>query len=600
MPIIFLLCALSLSLWSITTDKLIAHAHDLNLSQTRYWHLLIHAPKEESEIDDDAFFLANNGKNDLASELDATIRHLNSDVNRSDESVFCRFPARRAWLEQELNVSFGEERCDAYATLVAKMDPQKVTLIFPTAHINSPASMFGHTFLRIDSSMESKLMSYAINYAAQTNETSGVAFAYKGLFGGYNGQYSMLPYYEKLKEYRDSESRDVWEYDLNLTHDEVMAMVRHIWELQGKSSQYFFFNENCSYHMLWLTEIARPSVHLRDRFVFLVNPPETVKAFEDEALVSSKSYRPSKRTKLLTYEKHLSSDAISSVKVLASGNTKNQKLLVNQHDDEQNRYILEAAAELVEYEFIEGKLTKELYAKRYHELLSQRAALGKGKSLAVEEKSNPDETHHAARITLGQGWYEKDSTTPLLMGYRPVYHDLSEDDTGHLSGAQIEFLDLLVGVDDDKVRLEKLTLLSLASITPASQFFQPLSWRMKMGWDREYGDEQSSFVMRLGAGSAIGGDKYFGYILSEPEIRLDSTLDAGLGFTVGGSINWGLRMKTFVESGLVFYASSDTLTKFTLSHNWQINSSVGLFAQMQVNHQEKSNNRGKVGINFYF
>ncbi len=126
MKFLFLLCALSLSIWSATTDELIAQAHSLKLSETRYWHLLMHSPKNESEIDDDAFFIAHDGKNNLASELDATIRHLNEDSNRSDESLFCRFPARRAWLEHELNVSFGQGECYAYDALVEKMDPQKV------------------------------------------------------------------------------------------------------------------------------------------------------------------------------------------------------------------------------------------------------------------------------------------------------------------------------------------------------------------------------------------------------------------------------------------------------------------------------------------
>ena len=86
-----LLCVLSLSIWSATTDELIAQAHSLKLSESRYWHLLMHTPKNESEIDDAAFFIAQDGKNNLASELDETVRHLNEDTNRSDESLFCRF-----------------------------------------------------------------------------------------------------------------------------------------------------------------------------------------------------------------------------------------------------------------------------------------------------------------------------------------------------------------------------------------------------------------------------------------------------------------------------------------------------------------------------
>lgn len=595
MPFLLLLCALSLSLYAALSDELIALAHAKKLSETRYWHLLMHAPKWESEIDDPAFFLSPVGKENLSSELDATIRHFSDDTNRSNESVFCRFPARRAWIEQELNTSFGEGECSEYEALVTKMDPQKVTLVFPSAHINSPASMFGHTFLRIDSSMESKLMSYAINYAAHTDDTNGLLFAYKGLFGGYYGYYSMLPYYEKLKEYRDSESRDVWEYDLNLTHEEVMAMVRHIWELQRMNSWYYFFDENCSYHMLWLTEIARPSVHLRDHFFYYVIPPETVRAFEEEGLVTTKHFRPSKRTKLLAYERELSPKGIQAVQLLKEGRIDADQ---RQLDVQERRYALEAAAELAEYNFIEGKLSKELYAQRYHALLSERAALGEGKTLPIPDKSNPDTAHHAARIEIAQGWYEKRS--PLLIGWRPAFHDLSEDDTGHLLGAQIEFLDTVIGLERDNVSLEKLTVLSLASIAPVSHFFKPFSWRMKSGWDREYGDDRLSFVTRVGGGAAIGDERLFGYFLSEPEVRLGFNSDIGLGFSAGGGINWGNRMKSYVESGHVFYLDGADRSRITLSHLWQWNSSSAVTFSYETSYQLHREDRVKLGVNLYF
>lgn len=598
MPFLFLLCVVSLVLHAGVSDELIAQAHTKKLSDTRYWHLLMHTPHEESEIDDPAFFLAPQGKTDISSELDETIRRFKEDTNRSNESVFCRFPARRAWLEQELNTSFGAGECTDYDALLTKMDPQKVTLVFPSAHINSPASMFGHTFLRIDSSMESKLMSYAINYAAHTEDTNGLLFAYKGLFGGYYGFYSMLPYYEKLKEYRDSESRDVWEYDLNLTHAEVMAMMRHIWELQHINSWYYFFDENCSYHMLWLTEIARPSVHLRDHFFYYVIPPETVRAYEEESLVGEKHFRASKRTKLLSYERQLTPQGLESVRLLAEGKMDKNGLKQIRLKDQELRFVLEAAAELVEYNYIEGKISKENYAARYHMFLSERAAQGIGDDLPLPSKSNPDTAHHAARVEVAQGWYEQRS--PLLLGWRPAFHDLSEDDTGHLTGAQIEFLDTVIGVDHSTVSLEKLTVISLASITPVSHFFKPFSWRMKSGWDRDYGDDQLSFVTRVGAGAAIGDEQLFGYVLSEPEVRLGFNADIGLGFSVGGGVNWGNRMKSQIEAGEVLYLDSADRSRITFTHLWQLNPSGALSISYEAMHQEYREDRVRIGANLYF
>jgi len=60
----------------------------------------------------------------------------------------------------------------------------------------------------------SRLLSFAVNYAARTDETNGFAYAIKGVFGFYPGYYSLLPYYVKVREYNDLERRDVWEYPL--------------------------------------------------------------------------------------------------------------------------------------------------------------------------------------------------------------------------------------------------------------------------------------------------------------------------------------------------------------------------------------------------
>lgn len=350
--------------------------------------------------------------------------------------------------------------------------------------------------------------------------------------------------------------------------------------------------------MLWLTEIARPSVHLRDHFVYYVIPPETVRAFEEEGLVTDKQFRPSKRTKLLAYERQLSPHGIDTVRSLTNGGMSANDIKGSTLSDQERRFALEASAELVEYNYIEGKISKEAYAERYHSLLTQRAALGVGQELLIPYKSNPDTAHHAARVEIAQGWYENRSL--LLIGWRPAFHDLSEDDTGHLSGAQIEFLDTLIGVDRDKVSLEKLTILSLASISPVSHFFKPFSWRMKSGWDRDYGNDQLSFVTRVGAGAAIGDEKLFGYLLSEPEMRLGFNADVGIGFSAGAGLNWGNRMKSRIEGGHIVYLDGADRSHIMISHLWEYHSWGALSFNYEMIEQNHHEDRYKIGVNLYF
>jgi hypothetical protein len=71
-----------------------------------------------------------------------------------------------------------------------------------------------------------------VNYAATVNSDDNWSYAWKGLVGKYPGEYSLMPYYRKVKEYGDFESRDLWEYELNLNPEETAFLVKHIWEMQ--------------------------------------------------------------------------------------------------------------------------------------------------------------------------------------------------------------------------------------------------------------------------------------------------------------------------------------------------------------------------------
>ena len=55
-------------------DSYLEMAKDKELSQSRYWHILLHMPSDISEIDDEAFFLSPNGQTNAEDELQATIK----------------------------------------------------------------------------------------------------------------------------------------------------------------------------------------------------------------------------------------------------------------------------------------------------------------------------------------------------------------------------------------------------------------------------------------------------------------------------------------------------------------------------------------------
>jgi len=587
------------------------------LYEARYWKLLLHVNGNESEIDDPLFFLSPEGKSDPGAELHATLDALYHEVVFDDNATACRYPARKAWLEAQLGLqSLPKVTCKAYDLLVQKVDPQSVTLVFADAHINSPASMFGHTFLRIDSSHESKLLSHAINYSANADQKTenGLVFAIKGLFGGYPGIYSLLPYYDKIKEYKSTEQRDLWEYDLNLTPSEVKRMLAHIWELHTTYSWYYFFDENCSYHMLWLLEIARPSVHLREQFIYQVVPPETIFAIEQEGLLASKHYRPSKRSILLAYEDKLSLKERNNAMALALGNASVEQLSVDAtHSKASLAYLLEAAAELCEYYYIENKLSKARYLENFQNILSARASLGRFEPLHVKAPQNPDQAHQSSRVRYQVG--SENGYLAQYLGIRASYQDLYESDIGMLRGTQIEFFDLLLKYslyqidyetrevkDDVGVDIEKLTLLSLGSYAQRSSFFQPFSWRMKISFDRDTPDARLHFNMSLGAGETWGNDWGYCYVMFDLFLYYDdqdSTI--GLSPLIGAALYEGKQFKSNLEYSYRFYHTGTRQHLFKASQLWQIDKNIAL--KLQYDYIERfglDTNLFKASFDYYF
>jgi len=566
----------------------IEKANDLNLSQQRYWHLLLHMVDGESEIDDARFFFAPDGKTNAKNELNATIEALLHEKRFDDNSSACKFPARKAWLQEKLDITdFPEVTCKEYDKTLSRLAPKSATLVFPSAHINSPASMFGHTFLRINSKYKSPLLAYAINYAANANpdKENGVVFAIKGLVGGYYGNYSLLPYYEKLKEYRDAEQRDIWEYDLDLNEEEVLQMVRHIWELNGTHSNYYFFTENCSYNMLWFIEVARPSIHLREYFNYQIIPLETVHVSKEEKIIEKENYRPSKRTILLEYQELIEDKNIHYVKELIDSQISSSDLLANKSIKlQQKMYILEASTEFLEYSYGKNSMTKETYLEIFHNLTKARASLGRGAELKITTPPNPINSHRAIRTTAGFG--SRDGSAIGFLGIRPAYHDLEDSNYGFLRGTQIEFGDILLSYTKDReLEVENATIVSIVSLAQRSEFFDSFSWRMNLGWDNDYLQENASFTTSIGAGYSFGNEYAYTYIMIDPLFYVADGFTAGIGGSFGIVVDHYSFMSSNFKATQRYYDNEENQLLLNFTQSFRVSQNLQL--QMKYNYKDK-------------
>ena len=235
-------------------------------------------------------------------------------MTQSQQPSQCAFIARYQWLKEQL--AFDDRRlprltCERFQTWYEELHPEAISLIFPSAYMNNPASMFGHTFLRIDrkgQTESTRILAYTINYAARVPADAGLEYVFKGVFGGYHGYFSTVPYYMKVQEYRDIDNRDIWEYSLRFNPGQIRALLMHTWELGSGYFDYYFFKENCAYHILSLLEVADPTLHLTDQFVFWTIPVDTIRLVTGQNhLVKDITFRPSRSTQVKRKRESLTS-----------------------------------------------------------------------------------------------------------------------------------------------------------------------------------------------------------------------------------------------------------------------------------------------------
>jgi hypothetical protein len=575
-------------------DVLLKSAKEKRLYEDRYWNILVHykhhGSGKKSLIDDPKFFLAPDGKRNPAAELEATLRSFFQEERKGEEHPRCRFVARYAWLKEKLDIDelrLPPVACTEFNEAFKNANPHSAVLVFPTTLNNSPASMFGHTLIRIDSENQSDLLSHAVTYAAVTTDTNGFLYAFKGIFGYYHGYFSILPYYEKVAEYSNIEHRDIWEYQLNLTEEEVSRLVMHVWELRDIYADYYFFDENCSFDLLLLLEVARPSLRLTDAFWdnkarFWVIPVDTIRVIKKSGLITREKYRPSQATRILTIASHMESGYQKAALDVVGKKTSPQAVTDMKIAPEEKMKILDLTAELLQYKYARKQLEKEDYLKQYLPALNARSTLGKqdADAYAISPPTPPEQGNLPARLSFGGG-YRTDSFFAEI-GWRAAYHDLLDPDEGFTDGAQINFFDISgrYYFKEDAVQLQRFRFIDIVSLSPRDAFFKPVSWKVNTGFDRElFPDGEEHLIYRLNPGGGFSYKNDFlglSYIMIETDLKLSGGLqnNYSLGFGASAGIIKKLTgsWKINLSAQSIYYEAGDEhrSIKASLAQNFKI------------------------------
>ncbi|MCM1322785.1 MAG: DUF4105 domain-containing protein [Acetobacter sp.] len=549
------------------------------LADNLAWQKLLHYQEKGggyvSLVENEAFFLTEEGRYNSEAEYAAAVLAFNEPSDRRK----CDFPARFMLLKKMGVVAGTLAECEEYQKFLSDVQPKAVTMLFTNAYMSNPSSLFGHTLFRIDTKRKgTQLLAHGANFGADTGDESGVLFALKGLWGGYYGTFGVRPYYDVINLYNNIENRDIWEYQLNLSDEELELFTAHMWEMKHAKIRYYFLNKNCSYVLLSMLEAVRPSLVLTNKFEWSAAPLATLKAVNEVPnLVAKVNYRPSRQSKLKYRAKQMNKQQRSAFQQII----RKDEVDLNELNEEEKADVLETAYQYVQYRYVEGDLELVDYRKKSFALLRERSKIANQRQYfdELKEGENPVYAHQSAQIGAMLGVRNGDVFQEV--SFKPAYTTLLDDSFGMLKGAEINMFETTLRHYDkrDKYVLEELNLLNIKSLSGADMMFTPFSYdigvALKRIFDAKSGEEHTAFVVKVGAGQSYAlTENTLLYVLTTPNTTYNGGLSnngyMGLSFQGGIYYNNGrIRLNASAEQNF-------TTSTVARGQTYQIEAAYGL------------------------
>ncbi len=531
----------------------------------------------KSLVDASEFFFSKKGKENPLLELEATIKAFKdpkASLTRVNNKFHpqCLFPARYQFLKTHLkDEGFVDQKCPQFNNWFKSLNTKSVSIVYSSSYANNPASMFGHTMLKFNqypiTDKSKDMMNYAVTFSAQVpDEDLAFAFAFKGVLGFYKGTFSLTPFYTKINEYNNLESRDLWEYEFDFNQDEVDFFVKHIWEMYANSyMDYYFTDENCSSVLFESLSVLRPNLLNHKKNTVYVLPTEIIKYINREpGLIKRKVARPSLRRTLLQKYNRLASSKKNHFKDLFEGVKDSRE---EEYTESLSTFVTYLNYQKNKFKHKFPKEEKLKYRKALIALSKKEEVDSFRPTLKVTKRNRPDFYHLPSYVGLGA--FQTESGVKSLISAKFGYHDFLDNAIGPENFNQLDLFHItgLYDFKEKNLELEKLELYNLKSIYDYNFLDPQLSWFINGGVYkiRELNLDDHKFEFNIGVGfSKIFGkeDNFLLSFLSGLNIELSDHFEKG--YKAGPNLEFLTSYDfNFMRSFLKYNVKMDVLKKAT-------------------------------------
>lgn len=578
------------------------------LSQKSTWLKLLYydLDKKESDVISKDYFLAKDGRKSPLKELKATIEAYSEAFIDQNHST-CRFPARYKWLSKQIELKNYKEinpKCKELIESIKETKIDSLSLMFVSGYLGNPASSFGHSFLKLNKKGKNlnNLFDLSISYGADVPKNENIfSYIFKGLTGGYRASFSDKYFFSQDLIYSNNEFRDIWEYELDFSKEQIRFFQLHLWEILGKKLKYLFLNKNCGYQISKMLEVIEDETFV-DSADFWFAPIETFHKLMqidnsriNNKIVKSKKFHPSEEKKLYKRFQKLSKLEKKATTYLI---TKEMKENLNRFEltDLNKIDILDFVMNYYNYMITKSK-EKKKYKKLKREALLMRFLLPTKRESSFKFKniSEPDKDKKASLLSTTFN-YTKEREKYLSIAFSP--YSISN------SNNELKVLNIDAKISKETISLREFTLFDVKQFNYYSLPFENnlnLSWQTEATLkklnikDKSYYD--SSLKVGFGKSWSFTNEAFLFYTMLNLSAHSYSR-EFTSGIEIGTKLNLGrVQLKANLEN-LVKLSEKELSYDASILTNIEIEKNKNIFFKLEKNINEPW--LFSTGLKFYF
>ncbi|MDD4912741.1 MAG: DUF4105 domain-containing protein [Sideroxydans sp.] len=512
--------------------KLNLKATQQHLARSSVWQALLHANTTHHNISDQSFLLSLPNFS-LAAELQHTLVFLYS----GDTSHVCRFPARYVWLRQQLDApELSLDACPDVIEFRRKAPVDEIALAFASERIAEPASMLGHAFLKLSGkNSEGLSVSHAITFYTDANTLNLPKLLFDSIVTGKPGYFSLTPYAEQQQRYVDEEQRNLWEYTLELSGEQIELIRLHLLELKQTSLTYFFQKYNCATVLNYILAVSGKTIATND---WTLTPNDLIKHAQHAGLIRETRVITPSRWLFLNLSHQV--DASQRDALVAHVKQGTASDYVAQQVGNSAYLNLELARAYNQYAYLTQHLEQARWLNNEADLTKLKQQRFATFSLSSNNRYDPINTPADSQVTVGL-LHDKNGAS-INLTLLPVSHTLHDDNRAYSTESSLQLFSttLKILTRSRQIELEQLTIFEMQSLQPYTPITGGAASRFRLAIEMQ--KDKQLLMHRVFAMSG-------GYGLNQrvtDDIDMYALLGGGISYTGVGSFFY-----TTLESGAI-------------------------------------------------